>query len=237
MKLSKETLDILGSTTQINDGIVIQPGNVIQAESEAADVFVRAEIVETFPTKVVFSRTAGFIQTLKLFDDPDIEFKEDHCVISSGSNSCRYYYGHDSLIANGHWHNIPDESIALTFNLSKDTIKTIQKATNVLDLNQIEFTNNDGKILCNILDRDSNSTTNSSEFNSTANNNSYSITLGDCDPSSDFKIVLRQDIFNVYPGDYTFKIAKMKFVVVCAENNDTPIAYQIAANRASFFNN
>lgn len=227
MKISKQTLSIMSANAVINEGVVVQAGNVLQSESEGADAFVRAEVEETFPRKFAIADVGGFIRTLSLFDDPDITFHDNYMEISAGRNSCNYYYGEEAFIANGNWLTIDPKTEVLTFDLSWEDIQGIQKACGVLSLDQLEFMNNNGKVHCKAVSREE------------STDNIYGIDLSDCDPNIDFKLIMRKDIFSFYQGDYIIKVAvkdaKAPKVFV-AQNKNTNITYQIAFDRKSEYN-
>lgn len=224
MKISKQTLSILGANASINEGVVVQAGNVLQAESVVGDAFVQAKVEETFPTKFAIADVGGFIRTLSLFEDPELEFDEKCVRISTKRNQCTYYYGEESYIAHGNWLTIPAEAVVLSFDLAWDDIQGVQKAAGILNLDELLFTNKNGMVHCSVVSRDK------------VTENIYGLDLGSCDPSIDFNLVMRKEIFNFFQGDYVIKIAQGKTLVFCADNKDIDISYQISLDRKSTYN-
>lgn len=236
MKLSKDTIAILKSFSGINQGIVLEAGNTIQTNSEGGDVYVKAVIPEKIPvskTDMAIYDVPAFINTLNLFDDAEITMEADKyddgfAQISSGRNSCNFYFTDPDFISHGVWLPLEEKDYidGMSFDLSADDIKNIQRASAIMSLDQLEFVNIDGKLTCNVVERQ------------VASNNSYALELGDVDKSADFKLIMRvAENFKLYVGNYKVRIAKIKGTFVfCAENINSDINYQIAMDRDSFYN-
>lgn len=226
MKLSKETISILKSLSGINTGMVVPAGNTLQVESEPKDIFVKCEIEEEFDTEFAIYDMPSFINTIGLFEDSELDFQTDYVNIKSGRNQCDYYYTDKSFITHGDWLDIKDDMIALTFDLTNDDISNIQKASSIMGLDQLEFTNKDGKMVCDVVSKSGDSM------------NRYGIEMGDCDKTLDFKLVMRiGENFRFYSGDYQIQIAKIGGTLVfCANNTSLDLKYQIAMDRDSYYN-
>jgi hypothetical protein len=226
MKLSNKTISILKSMTSVNIGMVIPAGNMLQVESTPRDQFVRCYIDEKFPIEVPIWDVTNFINTLNLFDNPDLDFQQDYVTISSGRNKCNYYYCSDKdFISHGDWLDIDDSSYVITFDLGAQDIANIQKASTTLALDQLEITNNKGNIQCDVTSQTKDT------------KNKYTIELGECDKSLDFNLVLRvAENFKFYDGDYQIRVANIKGTLVfCAKNTSVDLEYQIAMDRKSYF--
>ena len=226
MKLSNKTISILKSMNTINIGMVMPAGKMIQVESEPRDIFVRCDIEEEFTQEFGIYDMPAFINTINMFDDPDLDFQADRVAISSGRNAIDYHYVTDkSYIAHGDWLDIKDDAYVLTFDLSEDDIKNIQKASSIMGLDQLEFTNNDGKIICTLISKAKDT------------KNRYAVELSDCDKKLDFKLVMRVgENFRFYEGDYQIRIAEIQgHLVFCATNTDINLQYQVALDRTSVY--
>lgn len=233
MQLSKETLAILRSFSGVNQGIVFEEGNTIQTNSETGDVYVKAEVPEKFPkgpTDMAIYDVPAFINTLNLFDEHKVTMEKDthgdgFAHISSGRNSCNIYFTDPDFISHGVWLPLEEKHYVLDFDLSADEITNIQKASTIMSLDQLEFVNESGKLVCNVVERQ------------IASNNSYSLELGEVDKSKDFKLIMRvAENFKLFAGNYKIRIASIKGTMIfCAENLNTNISYQIAMDRDSYF--
>jgi len=237
MKLSKDTLTLIKSFTGVNTDIVFNSGSEISAASEAGDIFVKADIQETFPETdidMAVYDVPTFLNVLNMFDDPEIEFKREdendetsdgYAKLSGGSNSYNFFFTDSEMINHGKWVPLKEEDYHLDFDLTNDDIINIQRASASGGLDQMEFLNESGRLVCNLIEKTG------------ANKNKYKIDLGACDVS-DFKLVLRvAENFRLFPGDYAIRIAKWKTtMIMCASNKDKTLNYQIAMDNKSFFN-
>lgn len=225
MKLSKETISILKSLSGINTGMVVPVGSMLQVESEPKDIFVRCDITEEFDTEFAIYDMPSFISTLGLFEDSDLNFEKEFVNIKAGRNSCDYYYTDKSFIAHGDWLDIEDSAYVLTFDISNEDISNIQKASSIMSLDQLEFTNEDGNIVCNVVSKAGDS------------KNRYGVTIGECEKSLDFSLVMRVgENFRFFEGDYQVRIANIGGTLVfCATNTNINLQYQIAMDRSSYY--
>lgn len=226
MKLSKETLAILKSLTGINNGMVFPQGNTLQVESEPKDIFVKCDIEEKLPQEFAIHDMSSFINTISLFEDPDLTFNKEEVNIKSGRNSCDYYYANKDFISHGHWLEIDEKDYLATFDLTNEDITNIQKASSIMGLDQLEFSNKKGKLVCDVVKKAQDT------------KNRYGVTLGNIDKSLDFKLIMRVgENFRFYAGDYSIGIAKISNTLVfCASNTSINLQYQIAMDRKSYFN-
>lgn len=237
MKLSKDTVALIKSFSGINSDMVFQSGNELSVNSEAGDIFVKADITESFPENDIDMAVydiPSFINILGMFEDPDIEFdREDSqddtsdgfAKIMSGVNSYNYFFTDSEMINHGTWVPLTESDYLLDFQLSNDDIANIQKAAAIGGLDQLEFSNVKGRLICNLIEKTG------------ANKNKYKIDLGECEPK-DFKLVMRvAENFKLFSGDYNIRIAKYNTtMIMCAENKDRTLNYQIAMDRKSYFN-
>lgn len=237
MKLSKDTIALIKSFSGINSDIVFKSGNELSVVSEAGDIFVRAQIDETFPDTDIDMAVydiPAFINVLGMFEDPDIEFdREDpedndsdaFARVKSGLNSYNFFFTDSEMINHGKWVPLTEEDYLLDFELSNEDIANIQKAAAIGGLDQMEFANIAGRLVCNLIERTG------------ANKNKYKVDLGECDTDG-FKLVMRVgENFRLFTGDYKIRIAKFNDnLVLCAENKDRVLNYQISMDRNSYFN-
>lgn len=71
MKLSKATISILKNASSINTGIVIHPGSTIQALSPLGNIFLEAEIDETFDNTLAVFDLPEFLSVVELLSTED----------------------------------------------------------------------------------------------------------------------------------------------------------------------
>ena len=78
MKLSEKTLQVLKNFSNINQSILIRPGNVIKSVTELKTIFARAEVPETFEQEFAIYDLPQFLGTISLFSDPELDFHEKY---------------------------------------------------------------------------------------------------------------------------------------------------------------
>jgi hypothetical protein len=99
MKLSTETLEILNSFRDINESVIIYPGNVIKTKSVDNRIFAEAVIEETFDRECAFYSLKGFLDAYNILGSPEVVLSdENYVLLQDGSNQIKYYYSEPSLI-------------------------------------------------------------------------------------------------------------------------------------------
>lgn len=225
MKISKETHSIMKSLAGINTGMVVPVGNMLQAESEPKDIFCNCVVPEEFGVEFAIYDLPKFLNTLAMFDDSELTFNKEFVNIKSGRNQIDYFYTDKSFITHGDFLDIAEDKYVLDFALTEEDINNIQKVSSIMSLDQLEFTNHEGKLVCDVVSKAGDT------------NDRYGIEMGDCDDTNDFKFVMRAgENFRFYSGDYKVRIAKIGDVLVfCADGENNNLKYQIALDRMSYY--
>lgn len=93
MKLSKETLEILNNFRDINQSIVVYPGNKIRTKSEDSRIFAEAITEETFTREFAIYNIKEFLSAYNILGDPELIFSEDdYVILRDGRNELKYYF-------------------------------------------------------------------------------------------------------------------------------------------------
>lgn len=133
MKISKTTLTILNSFTSMNLTCHIHPGSVLMTYHPQKVTMGRATVPETFPRECHFYNLPELLSVLTLFDDPDVEFFQDHLVVSSDNNSISYRYSSPDTVTNidlSKKITVPPD--ALVFEITKEDFKLMDKAISII---------------------------------------------------------------------------------------------------------
>ena len=146
MKLSKRTQAILKNFAGINQSIVINPGNVLQTISNVKDVFAKAEIEETFDTKVSIYDVNEFLGVLSLFEDPELEFTENSVKLSQGNMTQTYYYAGPSVITQPPEKGVSLPSVEVNASLTREQMMSLVKAAGLNDATSLTFTDGNVKV-------------------------------------------------------------------------------------------
>lgn len=226
MKISKKTIDILKNFNIINSSIFIKGGNVISTISIADNVLANATIVEDFEKEFGIYDISFFLNTISLFDDPDLDFSNSgYVIISDDKASSEYKFADEKIIKYP-----PKDSIELgipnlDFDISKSDMKSIMKASKVMGLKDIKIFNENGKIFITVFDFQDPLT------------NTYSIELCEYTGDNTFKLFLRVDNLIFVDGNYSVDVVvneELNFILF--SNNDISINYWVALESDSEFN-
>ena len=193
MKLDNATLQILKNFSAINKNIMFKPGNVIRTISSTKSVLARATISQEFDKSFAVYDLSRFIGTLSLFNEPEIDVKDSHVVISEGNNKFNYAVTDPSLIIVP-----PDREIELpnpevNCLITEEALNRVMKALSVSQLPEIAIVGKDGQILLQAVD--TRGTT----------NDSFSVVVGETDAR--FRMVFRADCIKLIPGSYDVSIS------------------------------
>lgn len=140
MKLSNETIDVLKNFASINQGIVFKQGNRLRTLSILKNIFAVATIPDTMPRDFAVYDLNEFLSTLSLFgNSADIDYKEDHVLITSGSSRIKYFYSSPSVVVSPPENDITMTNPELEFELTAADLSQILKASSALKLKELSI--------------------------------------------------------------------------------------------------
>ena len=226
MKLSKQTVAILKSMAGINSNIHILPGNELVSVSPGRNIMFKATVEEYFATEFAIWDLSQFLGTYSLFSDAEIDFGEAALRIKSGRQSCEYHYADPRLVEGCRppsKFNLPE--VKVVFELSQQELNDILRASAVLQLPDILFTNDEGKVKIIALDKEKPNSTNKYEIE---------VTPSDMDLNSSFKIYLKSDNLKILPGDYEISLCEK--LAMTLKHKDIDANYTLAVTSDSVYN-
>jgi len=219
MKLSNKSLNIIKNFSTINSNFTISKGNTIRTISVGSNIFVKAEIEESFPTDFGIYDLNEFIGVLSLFESPELEFNDTFVRISENGNSVKYLSANpDHLTKIPQINSLPDPDIE--FELSNNLLNSIRKSASALKVTDFMVIGEDGKLVITVGDKKNPSS------------NSFSTEIGECDGK--FSINFKVENLKIINDDYKVSIHAKKIGMFTAKN--TPIEYYIALEMDSTFN-
>jgi methionine-rich copper-binding protein CopC len=135
MKLSNETVTVLKNFSTINQNLVINPGNKISTMSAMKNIVAKATVTEEFPQTFAIYDLNEFLSALSLFENPDLNFKDDFVVMTetgSKGKSLKYWYSDPSVVT-----TLPDKEITMpssevSFTFSNNLLSDVTKAAAVI---------------------------------------------------------------------------------------------------------
>ena len=196
MKISNETLAVLKNFAVINNGIVIQKGNVLTTISTGDGVFAKAIVAEKFPRKIAIYDLREFLSTLQLFQSPVLEFPETNYIIireESGKSAVRYHLTDEQNIN----HTVDEyeiPSVDFSFKLSNTNLQNILRACSIMELEDIGIYTNDKE--CQLVAHDSTNTY----------SNNYTLDVELNESVGKFKHILKKNNLCVLSDDYSVSV-------------------------------
>lgn len=209
MKFSDKTISILKNFSTINKCFVFRKGKRQRIMSPFAEIFAEAIIEEDIPTDVGISDLSKFLSVLSLYKEYDIEFQDKNFLIKSldGKNSTKYFYDEIKNLK-----GIPDGNAKikfpeefLEFKISKNVYNNVIKAANTLQLEDLCFRAEEGKLHFQALK------------SNVSDNNIHTVEIGKCEEK--FKLVMSMQHMKLLDLDYNVQITKNNKVKFLTEDN------------------
>ena len=99
MNLTTDTLSVLKNFSDINQNILVKPGNKIQTISTMKNILAEAEVSEKFEDEFAIYDLPEFLRSVELFEKPELKFNGGTNVnISQNSQSIKYFFADKSVI-------------------------------------------------------------------------------------------------------------------------------------------
>lgn len=230
MKLSNVTIGLLKHAASINPGIIIDPGSDIFSMHENKTVRMQASVNEDFPKQFAIMNLNQFLNVLSLFDDPELDFKEDHVVITSDTSSQKvvYYYSDPEVIKQSNKKLKAEIDYEIEFNLSKEDLGALNKAAATIGVEDICVYSNKGSsdICVAVLNK------------ARQAGNAFELVVGSDDSLTDksFKIYFRKNNLKLTSNDFRVKLSTKGISTWIATDCSIPeLLFHIAIEKDSQF--
>tara|TARA_R100001510_G_C7632548_1_gene191183 strand:+ start:790 stop:1455 length:666 start_codon:yes stop_codon:yes gene_type:complete len=221
MNLSNDTIAILKNFANINQNILVKPGEKLNTISTMKNILATASIKENFEQEFAIYDLPEFLRTLDLFETPTLKFNGGTSVGISGKDgksASKYTFADKSVIvAPTKTITMPDTEIA--FKLSKDNLSKLMKGVVTLNLPDIEVIGNGSTIQLVANDRKNKAS------------NKFSIDIGTTDKT--FKAYFKAENFKMIEDDYDVSVSKQKISHFVGRQK--PVQYWIALEPESEF--
>ena len=220
MQLSSDTVAILKNFSDINQNILVKPGNTIQTISTLKNILAQADIKEKFESEFAIYDLPEFLRAYDLFDKSELKFNGAQNMTikdANGRQSIKYYFADKSVVV------APTKTIAMpdkfvTFTLKKENFAKLMRGVTTLNLPDIAVKGDGKEISIVAVDKKTPS-------------NDYSIVVGESDKK--FTAYFKTENFKMIPDDYDVAISKAKISHFI--NKGKPIQYWIAIEPDSEF--
>ena len=180
MNLSSDTVAVLKNFSDINQNILVKPGNKVQTISTMKNILAEAEISEKFDSEFAIYDLPEFLRAVELFQKPSLNFNGGSNVQIADNNSkqsIKYFFADKSVIV-APTKNITMPDKEVTFTLKKDDFARLQKGVMTLNLPDVAV-KGDGKSITLVATDKKNKSS-----------NDYSISVGETNKT--FTLILKQ---------------------------------------------
>ena len=185
MKLSEQTVNILKNFSTINQNILVKEGSELQTMSTMKNILGTANVSEAFPRDFGIYDLNEFLGVLTLVSDAELKFDNDsYLTVNGGRTKVRYFYSDPSILTTPPETFNPPEC-DVTFEVSKNVLTKLLKASAVMQLPDVVFSN--GKITATDLKN--------------VTSNKFTEQLDDT-VSDPFEFRFKADNLKMIPGDY-----------------------------------
>ena len=220
MKLSSNTTSVLKNFATINQNLVIKEGNSIATMSAMKNIVAKAEVEETFPQEIAIYDLNEFLGALSLFTSPILDFNDSYVMISEEtkpSTKMKYFYSDPSVVTTP-TKDITMPECEVKFNLSSDTLSTIQKAAAVIGAPDMALESGSLKV--------------TDKKNATANN--YALDLDVASQSDNYKFWFKVENLKLIQGSYDVQVSSKN--ISHFKNSTGNVEYFIALEPESAYN-
>ena len=221
MNLSSDTVAVLKNFSDINQNILVKPGNKVQTISTMKNILAEAEISEKFDSEFAIYDLPEFLRAVELFQKPNLNFNGGSNVQIADNNSkqsIKYFFADKSVIV-APTKNITMPDKEVTFTLKKDDFAKLQKGVMTLNLPDVAV-KGDGKTITLVATDKKNKSS-----------NDYSMVVGETNKT--FTAYFKAENFKMVSDDYDVAISKQK--ISHFVNRNKPIQYWIALEPDSEF--
>ena len=133
MKISKQTFDVLKNFSEINENLLIKPGNKLQTISVMKNVLAEATVEETFDKEFAIYDLNSLLSVLSLYESPDVTLNDDYLTVSQGKSSSKFWYADPSLVVSP-TKTITMPSSEVKVRITQSNYTDLLKASNIMQL-------------------------------------------------------------------------------------------------------
>ena len=219
MNISTDTLSVLKNFSDINQNILVKPGNKIQTISTMKNILAEAEVTEKFDSEFAIYDLPEFLRAVESYEKPALKFNGgSNVTIHQGEEETKYFFADKSVIvAPTKAINMPDQYVSFT--LKKDHFDRLQKQITTLNLPDVAVVGDGKNIKLVATDKKNKSS------------NGWSKVIGESDKK--FNAYFKAENLKIIGDDYDVEISQQK--ISHFVNRNKPVQYWIALEPDSEF--
>jgi hypothetical protein len=213
MQLSEKTISLLKNFSGINQSILFKEGNKLRTISVMKNILAEVQIDEEFERDFGIYDLNQFLNSMSLFKDPQLDFKnESYVTIREGNTRSKYFFADPAVIVTP-----PDKSITLpsedvSFSLNTQQLDKLLKAAAVYGVPDLSVVGEAGVIKLVVRDKK----------NDTSND--FNIVVGET--TDTFTLNFKVENIKVLPGAYDVVISRK--LLSRFQSEDKNLTYYIA---------
>ena len=221
MNLTSDTINVLKNFSDINQNILIKPGNKVQTISTMKNILAEADVTEKFESEFAIYDLPEFLRSVEMFDKPSLNFNGGSNVTikdDKSAQSIKYFFADKSVIV------APSKTITMpdtyaSFTIKKDDFEKLRKGITNLNLPDVVVKGNGKTITLTATDKKNKSS------------NDYSNVSGETDKK--FTAYFRAENLKLITDDYDVSISSQK--ISHFVNRNKAVQYWIALEPDSEF--
>jgi hypothetical protein len=136
MKISKNTFEVLKNFSEINENLLVKPGNTLETISVMKNVLATAKVEENFEKEFAIYDLNSFLSVLSLYEAPDVNLYDDYLTVSQGKSNSKFWYADKSLVVSP-TKQIVMPSAEVKVRISQSNYTDLLKASNIVQLSDI----------------------------------------------------------------------------------------------------
>lgn len=218
MKLSEKTINILKNFSNINQSIIVKPGNVLTTVTEVRNLMARARVEETFDKQFAIYELNKFLGVLSLFKEPEIEITDRKIRIYSGRQSIDYTLAEPGMIKAAPDRDILMPEPDIDFDIKGEELASVLRSMSILELKELAIMGDGEKLYVKAVNPKN------------PLSDAVSIIIGETDKL--FKAFIKQENFKLINTDYNVKLTFKGMMQWTSKD----ITYWVAAESNSTFN-
>ena len=219
MKFNSDLIAILQNFSSINPSMVFKKGHTVSTISPMKSIVAKATSPVEFESTFGIFALGQFLNTLSLFDDPELTPQVRLMLIEGSKNGeeVTFPFSEPALIIQPPEKDIVFPEADVTFKLANDTLKQALKAASVIGSSQLAITGDGTTVRLEGIDVKNPSS------------NSYKIIVGET--TKKFRVIYQLENLLVMPRDYDVQISSKGL----SHFKATDIEYWIAIDAKSTF--
>lgn len=220
MKLSDKTISLLKNFSSINQSILFKEGNKLRTISVMKNILAEATVPEDFTKDFGVYDLNQFLNGLSLYQNPELDFKNDgYVVMKEGKSRSKYFFADPNVIVSP-----PDKDITLpsedvSFDVSTEQLDKLLKASSIYQSPDLSAIGENGVIKLVVRDKKNDTS------------NVYSVIVGETD--AEFCFNFKVENIKILPGTYEVVVSQKLLSRFTSKNSD--LTYYIAMEPDSTF--